>query len=148
MKLHDRIGATSWGSHAQPEWTKSSCVADALIKVSLANDAAAGSLACDQFLYAIGNNHAGTYYPVLLPTMPFLHEILNTGNPHAQTTVLCVLDDLVALFHAEPGHEAIEPIFLAEAQKFGPVLEKIAARGGYASAMAKQLLITLNEGAA
>lgn len=148
MEIHDRIRATPWDRYAQPEWNTSSSVADALVNASLANDAASGSSAYNNLLYAIGNNHAGTYYPVLLPVMSFLSEILCTGSPQAQTTVLSLLDDLVASFHPEPGHEDIEPMFLAEARSLGSVLEELAAGYGHVSGIAKDLLITLSMDAA
>jgi hypothetical protein len=146
MEIIDRIRATPWSRYAQPEWNTSSSVADALINVSMAKDATSGSSAYNQLLYAIGNNHAGTYYPVLLPAMAFLSEMLCNGSPQTKTTVLSMLDDLIASFHPEPGHEEMEPMFLTESRKLGPVLEELAAGNGLVSGTAKELLITLNTG--
>jgi hypothetical protein len=59
-------------------------------------------------LYALGNNHAGTYYPVALAAVPFLGAILRDGGPTARLRTLDVLVDLVGSFAPEPGYEVIE----------------------------------------
>jgi len=55
-------------------------------------------------LYALGNNHAGTYYPIVVPTLAFLAQIVAQCGPFAREAALEVLVDLLA-FQPEPGHE-------------------------------------------
>jgi hypothetical protein len=56
-RVLDRINAIPWSEYAQPEWNKPDSVVDALAGVVRAD-----GRACDSLLYAVGNNHAGTYY--------------------------------------------------------------------------------------
>ncbi len=56
-------------------------------------------------LYAVGNNHAGTYFPVVLAVVPFLGEILREGGATARLWALDVLIDLIGSFEPEPGFE-------------------------------------------
>jgi hypothetical protein len=57
--------------------------------------------AYDRFLFAIGNNHAGTLYPVAPACVPFLLGILANGTEWARWTALEVLIDALG-FTAEP----------------------------------------------
>jgi hypothetical protein len=54
-----------------------------------------------------GNDHAGTYYPVVLSVVPFLAEILREGEETARLITLDVLLDLLASFHPEPAFENV-----------------------------------------
>ncbi len=70
----------------------------------------AASKAYDDVLFALGNNHAGTYYPVAIPAIPFLREILECGAEWSRVTVLDILIDLFCSFEPEPGfHAMMEP---------------------------------------
>ena len=53
------------------------------------------STAATTLLSAVGNNHAGTYYPIVLEVVLFLREILESGSDWARTAVLNVLIDQV-----------------------------------------------------
>jgi hypothetical protein len=149
----DRINAVPWSNYAQPEWNKPTTVADALAKVARAESGAHHSL-----LYAVGNDHAGTYYPVLLAVMPFLEEFIHGGEASSQRAALCVLDDLFASFHPEPGYEEydlpeagkqrVEVAFTQRMHALGPALERLASAGGPNSSLARQLLELLSEDAA
>jgi len=105
----------------------------------------------------VGNNHAGTYYPVLLVVMPFLEEIIHSGEPSQQRIVLSVLDDLFASFHPEPGYEEAETIdigrqnvevaFKRQVRALVPTLKVIVASGGANSLLAEQLVCLVSENA-
>src|SRR5262245_44878520 len=60
-----------------------------------------------QVLYAFGNNHAGTYYPVALVAVPFLLEIAAHGGPWARVGALDILVDLTGSFEPEAGCEVV-----------------------------------------
>ena len=148
----DRINAVPWGHYAQPEWNKPNSIAEALAKVVRADPGAYNSL-----LYAVGNNHAGTYYPVLLAVLPFLEEILHVGEPASQRVALCVLDDLFASFQPEPGFEEFDPpeggtqrveaAFKQRIHQLGSVLDRIDSAGNSNSLLASQLRQLLSEDA-
>jgi hypothetical protein len=61
----------------------------------------------NRVLYAIGNNHAGTYYPAVLHAIPFLGEIVEFGPDAAREATLDALIDLVDSFYPEPGFETV-----------------------------------------
>ena len=100
--LEHRIRAVDWHAYAQPEGNTATSVADALVGILRSCDSGTSEAAYNKFLYAVGNNHAGTYCAVLLETLPFLVEIVETNDLRPQRTVLCLLDDLYASFHPEP----------------------------------------------
>ena len=155
MTIFDRIHGVRWMDHAQPEWNKPGSVAAALCRVHSANDAASSSAAYDNLLYAIGNNHAGTYYPVLLAVLPFMEELLAAGGFWPRNTVLCVLDDLFASFQPEPGHEEVRDLsggqlqvaaaFAAHMRGLRPLLGAIVTGGGPHARLAAELLDMLAE---
>jgi hypothetical protein len=141
----DRIKSVPWSEYAQPEWNSPGSVVDALTRVVRGEGSAYDSL-----LYAVGNNHAGTYYPVLLAVMPFLEEIVDTGEASSQHVALDVLLDLFGSFRPEPGYEAIdlpsggkrsvEAALGERIHALRPALERIASEGGSNAVLAEELL--------
>ncbi len=151
--MFDRINAVPWGNYSQPEWNKPGDVADALERIARAD---AG--AYDSLLYAVGNNHAGTYYPVLIPVVPFLEEIILKGEAASQRAVLCVLGDLFGSFQPEHGYEQVDlpdggkqdvaAAFKQRLHALGPVLERIASSDSQNASLAGELRQTIAEDAA
>jgi hypothetical protein len=66
-----------------------------------------GYSAYHNMLYALGNNHAGLYFPVAVHAVPFLGEIMREGTPYASHVALNVLYDLTVSFVPEAGYETI-----------------------------------------
>ena len=60
-----------------------------------------------RLLHALGNNHAGTYYPVVVTVVPFLGAILRSGGLTARLRTLDVLIDLVGSFAPATGFEVV-----------------------------------------
>jgi hypothetical protein len=89
----------------QPEWNDSGSVAAALSALRNAADESTAIEAYDAFLWAMGNNHMGTYYPVVLGVLPEIEQILVDGRPWAQRAVMESLIDLGGSFVPEAGHE-------------------------------------------
>ena len=89
----------------QPESNDSQSVEAALSGLRGAGSEAAANEAYDAFLWAVGNNHAGTYYPVVLAVLPEIEEILVNGQAWAQRAVIESLIDLGGSFVPEEGHE-------------------------------------------
>jgi hypothetical protein len=141
----DRINAIRWSEYAQPEWNKPGSVVDALSSVARGEESA-----YDDLLYAVGNNHAGTYYPVLLPVMPFLEEIVDKGDAPSQRVALDVLLDLFGSFQPEARYEqidlpaggkrSVEAILEERVHAFRPVLKRIVSEGGPNAPLAGSLL--------
>lgn len=103
----DGLDLVCWDQYAQPAWNAAGEIEASLL--ALANDGDPDrSRAYHRVLYALGNDHAGTYFPVVLPTLPFLGQILREPALIARLRALDVLIDIVGSFEPEPGHEEIE----------------------------------------
>ena len=102
----EKFHSEHWHNYAQPEWNTETSVADALSGVWEASDLDLSARACNKLIYAVGNNHAGTYYPVLVEVTPFMDErFFRSGQPWSVRTVLSILIDLLASFEPAPGCE-------------------------------------------
>jgi hypothetical protein len=89
----------------QPESNEPGAVAAALDALWNASDAASADEASDAFLWAVGDNHAGTFYPVVLGVLPEIERILLEGSAWAQRAVMESLIDLGGSFIPVAGHE-------------------------------------------
>lgn len=153
--MPSQIETIEWEHFAQPEWNTSHSVATALSTVMAATDAESCASAYDNLLYALGNNHAGTYYPILLAVMPVLETIINSGQPWPQRAALSALDDLYGSFHPEPGYEHVnlpegdtldlESAFRRTVHGLRDALEQISETGNPNASLATDLLSLLNE---
>jgi hypothetical protein len=110
----DALTTVKWHLEIQPSWNAKDEVAQAIRSLALATEET-GSAAYSRMLYAIGNNHAGTYFPVVLALVPFLGEILRAPeySDAARSRALDVLIDL----DLKPD---------VEAARRSPVLAKLA----------------------
>ena len=97
----DGLDAVDWLSFEQPSWNREESVPQALRTVAEASSEDEGSGAYHRLLYALGNNHAGTYYPVVLPALPFMIRLLSEGSTWARITILDALVDLAGSFEPE-----------------------------------------------
>jgi hypothetical protein len=82
-------------------------VPQALRALAACDSEETANAAYQRVLYAFGNNHAGTYYPVVLPALPFLGQILTAGTDRARDATLAVLYDPLASFQPEAGYEVV-----------------------------------------
>jgi hypothetical protein len=89
----------------QPESNESGSVEAALDALRNANDETTATEAYDAFLWAMGNNHAGTFYPVVLGVLPEIEQILINGQAWAQRAAMESLIDLGGSFVPEEGYE-------------------------------------------
>ncbi len=136
---------TSINGYPQPEWNTASTTSEAMLAISSAKDQKQSTEAYDRLLYALGNNHAGTYYPVALAMLPQLESVLRGGAPWAQRAALNVLIELTGSFEPEPGYERFAGVALAESIYTGvanmrSLIEPIAKEGGVAATSASELL--------
>ncbi len=80
---------------------------------------------------AIGNDHAGTFYPAILDAAPILVEIANHGSRWSSRAALCILDNLCASFWPEVGEyrdhslEEVSEAFLEVLKKFRSTLRNM-----------------------
>ncbi|MDN3543996.1 hypothetical protein QWZ02_06000 [Kinneretia asaccharophila] len=89
----------------QPESNDSSSVEFALNAIRNAESESTSNEAYDAFLWAVGNNHAGTFYPVVLGALPEIEQILMRGTEWAKRAAIESLIDLGGSFAPEDGYE-------------------------------------------
>jgi hypothetical protein len=94
-----------WAAFSQPANNHVGTVPCALLTLSAVASDQDAIDAYHKFLFAVGNDHAGTYYPVVVPTIQFLGEIVAAPADHPANAALEALSDLMVSFQPEPGHE-------------------------------------------
>jgi hypothetical protein len=114
----EQLDSVQWSNFPQPHWNQPGDVPRALRAVASASDEATATEARHRLLFAIGNNHAGTYWPVVLPVVPFVGEIVEGGALLPRLCCLQVLIDLVGSFVPSPDHEIDEHGPLAPAVQY------------------------------
>ena len=108
MDLGPELERVLWASKAQPEWNADDDVPKALLALATAVERDEASRAYHRLLFAVGNNHAGTYFPVVLDALPYLRIILEGGTALQRGTVLGILLDLTGSFAPDPDHRYID----------------------------------------
>ena len=97
-----------WKAVVQPEDNEPDALRQAILHVAHASTGEQADFAANDILYAVGNNHRGTYYPAVLTVLPFLREILEVGQTWARITVLNVLTDLAGSYQPDERHATIQ----------------------------------------
>lgn len=95
-----------FASYPQPPWNTEGSVEAAIGKLIMAASEEDAVKSCEALLNALGNNHAGTYYPVALATIQHLGFQVEWGSPWAQHAAVQVLIELTGSFEPELGYEA------------------------------------------
>lgn len=147
------IDGFPWAAFAQPEGNDGQSVPRALRALAACASKDDHYEAYNRMLYALGNNHAGTYCPAVLPAVAFLGEILERGGEWPRIVVLDVLTDLVGSFVPERGFDrvttpegetrALRDLLLERVSTLAPRVQAIAAdpsRGAREDALAAELL--------
>ncbi len=101
----EKLDLIDWANLPQPDWNAPDSVPVAIRELAKGIN---GSTQYNQLLYAVGNNHAGSYYPVVLWVIPFLGQLLANSSSPIRETVLDILIDLLGSFSPEPGFEKID----------------------------------------
>lgn len=153
--LIDQIHAIAWDTYDQPAWNTSQSIIDALTSLMTVTDAQSSTSAYHNVLYAVGNNHAGTYYPVLIAVMPFLEQMAVEGTDWPQRAALSILDDLLASFSPELDHEwgmvpelgfqPIEAVFTQRLRAMHSALEQIVNTNTPNAQLAQSIIDLLSE---
>jgi hypothetical protein len=94
-------------AYAMPEWSSPQKIEHSLAAIRDCTDQADSTAAYHRLLYAVGNDHAGIYYPVAVPVVRRLGEMLTTDNMWARRATLDALVDLSYSFAPSPGHYAM-----------------------------------------
>ena len=141
----------SRAEYPQPEWNSPDSVSMALEAVSNASDKESSQSAYNMLLFAVGNNHAGTYYPVVLTTFTDIEEILRSGETWPQRTVIEALIDLFISFVPASGQEVFRECSLSDVLReriigLKPDFAVIASGTDVAAASARDILKHMNKG--
>ena len=115
-----------------------------------ANNEEASLKAYHQLLYAVGNNHAGTYYSVALGILPAVESVLLDGSPWAKQAVLEVLIELCGPFRPESGQElyqgvSLEVLIKERVASLAPIVGTLAKGEEVAAKSAQELLGVMDE---
>ncbi|UHQ22332.1 hypothetical protein LVB77_16915 [Lysobacter sp. 5GHs7-4] len=144
--FEQRVAAVDWNAYPRPPWSDAAQVRDALRQALRAHDRAGSVAAYHALLYAVGNNHAGTYHAIALAVLPFLAELMRHGAGWPRSTALEAFVDLAFSFEPDAGQETAATELARQARALRPVLEAIAAEGGADAAAAHDALLALEPG--
>ena len=137
----------------QPESNDSSSVESALEALRNSHDPSSAEEAHDRFLWAMGNNHTGTFYPVILAVLPQIEQILRDGGTWPSRAVIESFIDLGGSFVPEEGHEeylgaSVQETLRAFIQSMRPRVALLAQGGGALATSASDLLDLIDDQAA
>ena len=95
LYIEDKIHAIDWGEFSGPEYYSSEELIDALIHLNQYDESKAKLDLDNKVLFAVGNNHAGTYYPAILKAADIIIEIEQTSeNEQARQCASVILNGL------------------------------------------------------
>jgi hypothetical protein len=104
--IEERIRLVRWEQYAGPDLYRPGELVEALIELASLDQCRAGhglENNVNKVLFAVGNNHAGTYYPAILEAADIFIEIeQESGVPAARACARAVLNEL-HYFSAEVG---------------------------------------------
>jgi hypothetical protein len=113
MDIKTKINQTKWDKYGGDKYYSPSEVPIALSNLLNLTKAKQISDVHDQTLYAIGNNHAGTYYPVVLEALEIIISIYETTtNKHSRKCAIEILTDIYNFFpeYGGPNGESNEEL--------------------------------------
>jgi hypothetical protein len=137
----------------QPETNDPGSVEASLEELWAAHDESTAAEAYDAILWAVGNNHAGTFYPVILGVLPEIERLLANGGPWAQRATIEALIDLGGSFVPEAGHEtylggSVQEMLRAFVQSMRGHLVPLAVGDDPRAKSARELLELIDDQAA
>ncbi|HWB61768.1 MAG TPA: hypothetical protein VG733_19955 [Chthoniobacteraceae bacterium] len=155
--FHD-MDQIDWSSFPQPGWNTKNSVMMALRDFNSVHDDQSSEKVYNRLLYALGNNHAGTYFPVAIPVIAFLGDVIVFGNVWQRVTALDVLIDYSLSFCPDPQFSespgpdgrlhSLEDLMRKAIANVRPAVEKLPPRGeqagGRESDLAKELLAAID----
>jgi hypothetical protein len=157
-EMLDTVDQIESSARQRPADGRTGQVAAALRALALATSDAAAQDAYHRVLFAVGNDHRGSYFPIVLDAVPFLAEILVGGTSRARERTLDVLIDLVGSFGPDPDvvmQDGVRPedlpaMLRASVEDLRPTLQILVADSSAPEVqrLAGELLDCLAEGAA
>ena len=103
-EFEKRLRSIDWPKYSGPEHYRPQELIASVLELFQLTEPDHLNKVYNRVLSAVGNNHAGTYYPAILEAMNFIDEIAtNKRHEHASHVASEVLIDLRESFHAEVG---------------------------------------------
>jgi hypothetical protein len=99
-KIKDEILSINWSVYNGPEYYDPYNVADTLISLLELKDIKQAEEIGRRVISAIGNDHAGTYYPAVLSALDIIISI--EKEPNNKTRKICANSILNNLYYFEP----------------------------------------------
>ena len=115
--LLDAVDHVSWSAYASPEHYKPSEPPRAFRHLVSAQNESDATATYNEMLFAIGNNHRGSYYAAARPAVPLLVQaaVMLSGWP--RSTAVEILTDLTLSFGPEDGETEILDVFLEAVER-------------------------------
>lgn len=134
----------------QPPWNEPDSIELALKALRDARDEVSAVDATDRFLWSVGDNEAGSFYPVVLDALPEIARILAAGGAWSQQATIEALIDLAGTFAPEEGHEihegvAVQDRVRAFARSLRAVLAPLAGTGDARARSAGELIELIDD---
>ena len=102
------IKSIDWANFKGPEYYNPQKVIESLSKLTVLIDEKTGRDASNSVLFAIGNNHAGTYYPAIEKALGIIIEIAISSNYEiSRYYSLDMLIDIYSGFESDVGTNKI-----------------------------------------
>ena len=103
--IQKEINRIDWKSFSGPEHYEPDRVSDALSNLISLKKESLSDKVYNNVLFAIGNNHAGTYYPAVQKALKYIIQTAISGNTEiTKNCALNILIDLYASFYPEIGN--------------------------------------------
>jgi hypothetical protein len=115
--LLEAVDQVSWTSYAGPEYYNPSEPPLAFRQLVFAQNESDATSAYNTMLFAIGNNHAGSYYPAARPAVPLLVQAAVSLTGWPRSTAVEILSDLTLSFEPEDGETEILDVFVEAVER-------------------------------
>jgi hypothetical protein len=121
QNLKEEISNVDWSGFNGPSMYDAKVVPSALYSLMELDDSSKAEEIGNKLIYALGNNHAGVYYPAVLEALDYIIAIANSAdNKACKVCALAVLNDF---YYFEPDVEGYDNCTAEELKKV--VLEKL-----------------------
>lgn len=115
--LLEAVDQVSWASYGGSEYYSPSEPPLAFRKLVSAQNESDATSAYNKMLFAIGNNHAGSYYPAARPAVPLLVQAAVVLSGWSRSTAVEILTDLTISFQPEDGETEILDVFVEAVER-------------------------------
>lgn len=103
----NEVKSTNWKAYEGPKYFKPHKLVDALLNLVQLRREDYKWDTYNEILFAIGNNHAGTYYPAILAALPLLIKLLKTSKREAvRNCIFEIFSEWYYSFTAEVGADS------------------------------------------